>query len=82
MFSCNRLCVAPAFPHTVSRPQMLPGAREETEARLAAVDAELLHLEAVHQKAELQSERITSLIMTGGAVVLFTQLVAFIYLTW
>ena len=61
---------------------MLPGAREETEARLAAVDSELSHLEQLHQKAEVQSERLTHLIMAGGAVVLFTQLVAFIYLTW
>ncbi len=61
---------------------VLPGGREDARQKLAKVEEELRHLEKVHDTADEAAHRVTRRLLVGGGLVLFTQLVAFIYLTW
>lgn len=62
--------------------QLLPGGREDAEAKLHKVREELSQLEPLHRAAEKAAHRLTDRILAAGGCLLFVQLVAFIYLTW
>ncbi len=55
---------------------------DDTKVKLAAIEAELEGMDAVHQQATRSANRRTNLMLGTGACILFTQFVAFIYLTW
>ncbi|KAG1665555.1 hypothetical protein FOA52_000701 [Chlamydomonas sp. UWO 241] len=61
---------------------MLPGGREDAAANLKAVEGELAEMERVHNAVEARANRTTNVILVCGAIVLFAQLIGFIYLTW
>lgn len=58
------------------------GGREDTQAKLAKVDAELAELDKVHELTEKRSSRRSDALLFCGLVILFTQFVGFIWLTW
>ena len=62
--------------------QVLPGGKEDAQRKLALIEEELTDLDVIHTKAERSARRKARVILTSGFVVLFTQMVAFIYLTW
>ncbi|KAG2482395.1 hypothetical protein HYH03_018673 [Edaphochlamys debaryana] len=62
--------------------QSLPGGKEDAAQKLAKIEEELTDLEVVHKEVDKQAHRTTTRLLTAGYIVLFTQLVAFVYLTW
>ena len=62
--------------------QVLPGGKEDAQRKLALSEGELADLDVVHTKAERSARRKARVILATGFLILFTQTVAFIYLTW
>ncbi|KAG2454450.1 hypothetical protein HYH02_001469 [Chlamydomonas schloesseri] len=62
--------------------QVLPGGKEDASAKLAKIEEELTDLDKIHEQVDKQAHNVTTRLLTVGYVILFVQLVAFIYLTW
>ena len=60
----------------------LPGGWEEARLKLSKIEEELRELEDIRNEAEHKAQRITRRFLIAGGCILFTQFVAFIWLTW
>ena len=62
--------------------QVLPGGVDDATKKLTKIEEELTEMEAMHKEATKSANRVTNTLLTIGCIVLFTQFISFIYLTW
>eukprot|EP00798_Chlamydomonas_sp_ICE-L_P030694 gene30694-35721_t len=62
--------------------EMLPGPCPDTEAKLAKIDEELAEINSHMRTASSRAEVLTNVMLGTGFIILFTQFIGFIYLTW